>query len=81
MINSQINCIEKKFIENYTTDIWCRNSGPGSTPNTTFEYRLFLEYVIKDLKIKTVLDYGCGDWQFSSLIDWNSLIDSYLIKN
>lgn len=42
------------------------------------QYRQTLELFITNNHIKTVLDYGCGDWQSSKLIDWCSLVDKYL---
>lgn len=74
---------DKQNIENifsciYAEDRWTNGSGPGSTPEITKGYREVLIKFIQDNNIKTVLDYGCGDWQFSKLIDWESLVDSYL---
>lgn len=57
----------------YREDRWSNGSGPGSRPDNTMEYRSFLERFIKENKIKTVTDLGCGDWQFSKLIDWSSV--------
>jgi SAM-dependent methyltransferase len=73
-----MNDIQEKFTKIYKENSWQDGSGPGSTPNTTTEYRNFLEFIIDDLKIKKVLDYGCGDWQFSNLINWDSAINSYI---
>jgi SAM-dependent methyltransferase len=46
-------------------------SGSGSTLGVTGEYRAFLAEFIKSHDIKSVVDAGCGDWEFSSSIDWN----------
>lgn len=48
-------------------------SGGGSSPENTVEYRDFLSNFIEENKIKTVYDFGCGDWSFSRLIDWSSV--------
>jgi len=48
-------------------------SGGGSSPENTVEYREFLSNFIKENKIKTVYDFGCGDWSFSKLIDWSNV--------
>ena len=45
-------------------------SGHGSLPKGTEPYRAFLEDFIRANRIRRVVDYGCGDWQFSRLIDW-----------
>jgi len=48
-------------------------SGGGSSPENTVEYREFLSNFIEENKIKTVYDFGCGDWSFSRLIDWSNV--------
>lgn len=65
------------FSNIYLNDTWRGGSGPGSYPNATEEYRNVVIEVIKTHNIKTVLDYGCGDWQFSHLIPWNTLVSTY----
>jgi SAM-dependent methyltransferase len=45
-------------------------SGPGSTPDYTAGYRAVLEDFLRANTIRSVIDVGCGDWQFSQLIDW-----------
>lgn len=32
-----------------------------------------MQRFLKDYKIKSVLDAGCGDWQFSKLMDWSGI--------
>ena len=51
-------------------------SGPGSTLEITGEYRVYVEDFIKKHNVKSVVDAGCGDWSFSSAIDWGDA--SYL---
>jgi SAM-dependent methyltransferase len=48
-------------------------SGGGSTPDNTIEYREFLENFLIENKIKSVYDFGCGDWSFSKLINWSNV--------
>jgi SAM-dependent methyltransferase len=55
----------------YETNEWGFGSGPGSLPSTTRLYRAFLEDFLVKHNIGSVLDYGCGDWQFSRLVDWH----------
>jgi SAM-dependent methyltransferase len=47
-----------------------QGSGPGSSIEYTAEYRTFLESFMKEHGIRSVLDFGCGDWQFSRHVDW-----------
>jgi SAM-dependent methyltransferase len=51
-------------------------SGTGSTLEITREYRVYLEDFMKKHSVKSVVDAGCGDWSFSSTIDWGDA--SYL---
>ena len=46
------------------------HSGFGSTLRSTLLYRTFLQQFLADNHIKTVVDAGCGDWEFSKAIDW-----------
>jgi SAM-dependent methyltransferase len=48
-------------------------SGHGSLPKGTERYRAFLEDFIRANRVARVVDYGCGDWQFSRLIDWHGV--------
>jgi SAM-dependent methyltransferase len=45
-------------------------SGSGSTLVKTQQYREYLENFIKEHKVESVVDAGCGDWSFSQKIDW-----------
>lgn len=49
------------------------SSGLGSSAEATREYRLALETFLKTHDVKSVVDLGCGDWQFSKLIDWTGI--------
>jgi SAM-dependent methyltransferase len=51
-------------------------SGPGSTLDVTREYRAYVEDFMKKHAVKSVVDAGCGDWSFSSAMDWGDA--SYL---
>lgn len=48
-------------------------SGPTSTPEYTEGFRNFLQQFLANNAIASVLDYGCGDWKWASLIDWNGI--------
>lgn len=52
---------------------WQGHSGPGSDPNYTIGYRGFLETFIRSNNIKTVVDIGCGDWQFTKYINFDGV--------
>lgn len=63
---------EEIFTHIYDKNIW-GGSGGGSTPENTVEYRALLQKLLRDLKIRSVVDWGCGDWSFSHLIDWDKI--------
>jgi SAM-dependent methyltransferase len=54
----------------YDNNAWKYGSGLGSLAETTLEYRHFLESFIAKNDIKTIVDFGCGDWNFSRYIYW-----------
>ena len=49
------------------------NSGTGSTVEATELYRAYLQSFMKEHQIKSVVDAGCGDWEFSQKIDWKGI--------
>jgi 2-polyprenyl-3-methyl-5-hydroxy-6-metoxy-1,4-benzoquinol methylase len=75
----QGDLIEDVFSNIYNTAHWGRNqegqgsSGDGSTIANTQVYRDCLQEFLKSKQIKSVVDFGCGDWEFSQLIDWNGI--------
>lgn len=72
--------MKKRFEEIYFTNEWLYGSGEGSLPANTIGYRRFLESFMKRFQVRSVIDLGCGDWQFSRLIDWSAVeYDGYEI--
>jgi len=57
----------------YLNNSWGFGSGHGSLPSVTKGYRRFLQDFMKDNNIKSVVDFGCGDWQFSKYINWSGV--------
>ena len=66
--------IHRAFEAIYKNDAWGLGSGPGSRPSNTIEYRAFVEHFIEANGVRSVTDLGCGDWQFSALMDWSCVI-------
>lgn len=58
------------FDEIYETGSWGVGSGPGSDPHFTIEYRAFIQRFMALNGIRSVVDIGCGDWQFSRYINF-----------
>ena len=48
---------------------WGGHSGAGSLPFWTIGYRAMLENFIAMNEIKSIVDLGCGDWQFSKFMN------------
>jgi len=61
------------FNEIYNRNLWGKGSGGGSRPENTIEYRKFLHNFLRTNQITSVVDIGCGDWQFSQFIDWTGI--------
>ncbi len=63
----------------YKDAVWGTNlgdagtSGTGSTLESTALYRTFLASFMKNNDIHSVVDAGCGDWEFSQTIDWSGV--------
>lgn len=63
--------MQDKFTKIYDKKIWGGGSGKGSTLFYNKNFIFFLEDFIKEKSIKSVIDLGCGDWEFSQYINWN----------
>jgi SAM-dependent methyltransferase len=61
------------FEKVYATNEWGHGSGEGSAPKHTRGYVKFLQQFLKQYQIRSVVDMGCGDWQFSRFIDWTGI--------
>jgi SAM-dependent methyltransferase len=68
--------LTQTFNRIYTDGNWGRDaagegtSGTGSTLEITRQYRAYLHDFIKTHHVRSIVDAGCGDWTFSSTIDW-----------
>ncbi|MDA1246240.1 MAG: class I SAM-dependent methyltransferase [Cyanobacteria bacterium] len=60
------------FDKIYENSYWGNGSGGGSSPEATQPYKIFLEGFIRQHNIKSIIDLGCGDWQFSQFLDFGS---------
>ena len=58
----------------YKEGLWNEGSGDGSKIENVGEYVDVLQKYIDKPEIKTVLDLGCGDWQFSKFLDLSSVL-------
>ena len=68
-----------EFEQIYAKGTWASDiqgkgtSGGGSTLDATKVYRVFLQDFLAKQRIRSVVDAGCGDWEFSQAIDWTGI--------
>ncbi|MDB5876153.1 MAG: class SAM-dependent methyltransferase [Ramlibacter sp.] len=62
-----------RFDAIYAANEWKHGSGEGSLPKNSVEYMSFLQTFLAERQIKSVVDMGSGDWQFSKHLDWTSI--------
>lgn len=60
------------FTHIYDNKIWGEGSG-ASAPDLTRPYMKMLTDFIHNNRVKSVVDVGCGDWQFSRAMDWSGV--------
>ena len=65
--------LKRRFSEIYERQLWGPGSGVGSAPDKTLEYRTFVQQFMARNRVRSVVDLGCGEWQFSQLIDWSGV--------
>ncbi len=63
------------FTKIYSENVWGENhsSGGGSSVEAASPYMDFLQKFLKEYHITSVIDFGCGDWQFSRYINWDGI--------
>jgi SAM-dependent methyltransferase len=57
----------------YELSHWEGGSGQGSRLNVTQVYRDLVSCLIGSRDVRSVVDAGCGDWEFARLIDWSNV--------
>jgi hypothetical protein len=65
--------VNNRFDDIYATNAWGHGSGEGSLPIHTKGYVTFLEEFLLRRNIDSVVDMGCGDWQFAKSIHWRDV--------
>lgn len=61
------------FSKIYENNVWGHGSGDGSKLENCLEYIDFINNFLKENQISSVVDLGCGDWQFSHKINWENI--------
>jgi len=62
--------MSSRFEQIYARNEWSYGSGEGSLPEHNIGYVQFLETFLVRHSIKSIVEMGCGDWQFSKDIRW-----------
>jgi tetratricopeptide (TPR) repeat protein len=62
--------VQSVFETIYGRRLWGGGSGAGSHPRTMCLYAGYIQHLMESLSIKTIIDIGCGDWQFSQYLDF-----------
>jgi SAM-dependent methyltransferase len=71
--------MERVFTEIYHDKYWHQSvdsesiSGPGSSEDQTATIREELSWILKEFKIKSVLDIPCGDFNWMKRMDWSTI--------
>jgi SAM-dependent methyltransferase len=67
--------ITTAFSRVYDENVWQRKgtSGPGSSVQHTGEYRVYLQRLIASYKVKSILDVGCGLWEYMHHVNLNGI--------
>ncbi len=72
-LESELGSMKERFEEIYASNEWRHGSGSGSLPKHTRGYVRCLQRFLREQAIETVVDLGCGDWQFSRFLRWQGL--------
>lgn len=70
---------QNDFTYIYDNKVWGKNeqgegfSGGGSLSKNCAPYMDLLTSILNKYQIKSVVDAGCGDWEFSKYIDWKGI--------
>eukprot|EP00929_Paragymnodinium_shiwhaense_P100576 TRINITY_DN6299_c0_g1_i5.p1 TRINITY_DN6299_c0_g1~~TRINITY_DN6299_c0_g1_i5.p1 ORF type:complete len:277 (+),score=29.03 TRINITY_DN6299_c0_g1_i5:75-905(+) len=67
--------LEERFTKIYATEAWGGGSGAGSLPVHCLKWIEFVRRFIREEQVKSVVDLGCGDWQFSPYIYHDLQVD------
>ena len=70
MPDSSLKNLPDIFNYIYENDVWGRGSGPGSSPEFNSSFLRYLNDLIADRRINSLLDVGCGDFQWAKDIEF-----------
>jgi SAM-dependent methyltransferase len=65
--------MKQTFERIYAHNSWGHGSGEGSLAVHVRPYVRFLQKFLRQRRVASVVDFGCGDWQFSRSIRWDGI--------
>lgn len=63
---------EEVFSSIYSDNIWIKGSGPGSTIEQGRPFITFVQQILDEFDIQSIVDLGCGDWVLAHEINWKN---------
>jgi len=73
LLDQSNNKLTQVFNTIYETNAWGCGSGSGSNENLCKGYVQFLQQFFTEYDIHSIVDIGCGDWQFSKNINFDGI--------
>jgi trans-aconitate methyltransferase len=80
--------IKDHFTKIYDNNTWGQGSGGGSLKRNTVIYNKLYQDFLEENEIKTIIDYGCGDWQSTQFLNFDDVtylgidcVDSVISNN
>lgn len=73
LLDQSNNKLTQVFNTIYETNAWGCGSGSGSNENLCKGYVQFLQQFFTKYNIHSIVDIGCGDWQFSKNINFDGI--------
>ena len=73
LLDQSNNKLTQVFNTIYETNAWGYGSGSGSNENLCKGYVQFLQQFFIKYNIHSIVDIGCGDWQFSKNINFDGI--------
>ena len=71
MSRPMTECFQTIYRERVWTGLSLSRSGPGSDLEATRPFRDFLDHFLRDHRVQSVVDIGCGDWTSTRLVEWH----------
>jgi SAM-dependent methyltransferase len=61
--------LQATFSEIYDRGVWRGGSGAGSDVQNALLYEAYVQHLIRQPGVRSIIDLGCGDWRFTRYLD------------